>query len=118
METFPESINQGLPLDGNPGHFPSFGNAGAPDMAMLSLPGLTIGLPIQLFSTLVVPSVLTLVLQSPSFELRQDDSRVNPLPSSPISSPSSSASPGESSKSSNHEAKKKKRNMKKKKLDK
>jgi len=44
MATFPESTNQGFPLDWNPGPFPSFGNVGAPYMATLSLPGLTIGL--------------------------------------------------------------------------
>jgi len=46
MEAFPESTSQGFTSDGNPGPFPSFENVGAPYMATLSLPGLTIGLPI------------------------------------------------------------------------
>ena len=46
MAPFLESTSQGFPSDGNPGPFPSFGNVGAPYMAMLSLPGLTIGLPV------------------------------------------------------------------------
>jgi hypothetical protein len=59
MATFPESTSQGNPSDGNPSPFPSFGNIGAPYMATLSLPGLTIGLPVWLFSTSMVPSVQT-----------------------------------------------------------
>ncbi len=118
MATFPESNSQGLPPDGNPSPFPSFGNVSAPYMATFSLPRLTIGLSVWLFTTSVVLSIPTPTLQSPSFESRHDDSRVDPSPSSPISSPSSSTSPGESSKSSNQEAKKKKRKTKKKKLDK
>ena len=53
METFPEFTNQGIPSDGNPGHFPPFGNVGAPYMATLSLPGLIVGF----FSTSVVSNV-------------------------------------------------------------
>ena len=118
MATFLESTSQGFPLDGNPGPFPSFGNVGASYMAMLSLLGLTISLPIWLFSTSVVPSVPTPAPPSPSFQSRHNDSKVDPSPSSPISSPSSSTSPGESLKSSNQEAKKNKKKMKKKNSDK
>ena len=57
METFLEYTNQGNRPDGNPSPFPPFGNVGAPYMATLSLPGLTVGLPVWLFSTSVVPSV-------------------------------------------------------------
>ena len=46
METFPESASQGNLFDSNPGPFTSSGNAGAPYMAMFSLPGFTIGLPV------------------------------------------------------------------------
>jgi len=101
MATFLESTSQGFPSDGNLGPFPSFGNAGAPYMGMLSLPRLSIGLPIWLFSTSMVPSVPTPIQTSPLFESCHDDSKVDPSPSSPISSPSSSTSPGESFKSSN-----------------
>ena len=61
METFPEFSNQGIPSDGNPSPFPPFGNVGAPYMATLSLLGLTTGLPIWLFSTSVVLSVLATI---------------------------------------------------------
>lgn len=46
MEKFPKSTSQGNSSDGNPSYFPSFGNTSAPHMATLSLPRLTIGLPI------------------------------------------------------------------------
>ena len=84
-------------------------------MATLSLPGLTIGLLVWLFSTSVIPSVSTSALSSPSFESCHDDSKADPSPSSLIYSPSSSTSPCESIKSSNQEATKKKKKMKKKK---
>ena len=59
MATFLESTSQGNTSHGNPSPFPSFRNTGAPYMATLSLPGLTIGLPVWLFSTSVDPSVQT-----------------------------------------------------------
>ena len=43
MATFLEFTNEGIPSEGNPGPFPAFGNVGAPYMATLSLPGLTVG---------------------------------------------------------------------------
>ena len=49
-----ESTNQGVPLGGNPSPFSSWGGVGAPHMATLSLPGLTIGLSVWLFSSSVV----------------------------------------------------------------
>ena len=51
METIQECTNQGIPLNENPSTFPCFGNVGPPYMATLSLPGITIGLPVWLFST-------------------------------------------------------------------
>ena len=57
METFPESTSQGNLSDGNPIPFHSIGNISAPYMVMLSLLGLTIGLPVWLFSTSVVPGI-------------------------------------------------------------
>ena len=109
MAIFLESTSQRFPSKGNPGPFPSFGNAGAPYMETSSLLGSTIGLPIYFFSTLVIPSVSTPALLSPSFKSWHDDSKVDPSPSFPVSSPSSSTLPGESFKSSNQEAKKKKK---------
>ena len=54
METNPGTTNQGIPFEGNPSPFSSWGNIGAPYMATLSLPGITIGLPVWLFSTSVI----------------------------------------------------------------
>lgn len=73
-------------------------------MATLSLPGLTIGLPVWLFSTSMVPSVQT-IFQPSSSPLEQHqphvDPKIDPFPSSPISSPRSSSSLGESMDSGN-----------------
>ena len=114
MATFPESTSQGNPFYGNPSLFPSFGNTSAPYMATLSLPRLTIRLPIWLFSTSVILSVpTTFQKSSPPPEQHQPpvDLKVDPFPSSPIV-PSSlySSSPIESRDSSNQEANKKKNN--------
>ena len=49
MATFSEFSNQGVPFGGSPSPFPALGNIGAPYMAMLSLPGLTVGLSVWLF---------------------------------------------------------------------
>ena len=115
MATFPGFINPGIPTDGNPGHFAPFGNVGAPYMATLSLPGLTVGLPVWLFSTSLVPAVPTTDQSVPPPEQPHVDSKVDPSPSSPVSTSSSSTSPGESTDSSNQVAKKKKKKTKKKK---
>ena len=69
-----ESTNQGVPLGGNPSPFSFWGDVGAPYMATLSLPGLTIGLPVWLFSTSVVQN--TMIPEQSSQQL--DDSRVTP----------------------------------------
>ena len=61
MATFPEFTNSGIPSEGNPSPFPTFGNVGAPYMETLSLPGLTFGFPVWLFLTSVVPSVLSTI---------------------------------------------------------
>ena len=107
MAAFPEFTNQGIPSDGNPGPFPPFGNVGAPYMATLSLPGLTVGLPVWLFSTSVVPNVSTTVQSVPPPEQHHVDSKVDLSPSLPISASSSSTSPGESLDLSNQVAKNK-----------
>ena len=101
MSTFPGFTNPGIPSDGNPGHFDPFGNVGAPYMATLSLPGLTVGFPIWLFSTSLVPAVSTSGQSVPPPEQNHVDSKVDLSPSSPVSMPSSSTSPGESLDSSN-----------------
>jgi len=69
-----DSTNQGFPLGGNPSPFSSWGDVGAPHMATLSLLGLTIGLPIWLFSTSVTQS--TMIPEQSNQQL--DDARVTP----------------------------------------
>jgi len=112
MATFPESTSQGNPSHGNPSSFPSFGNTDVSYTKMLSLPRLTIGLPIWLFSTSKFSSVQT-AFQSISPPLEQHQPHVGPKvypsPSLPISLPHSSSSLGESLDSNNKEARKKKK---------
>lgn len=83
-----ESTNQGIPLGGNPSPFSSLGDVGAPHMATLLLPGLTIGFPVWIFSTSVVQN--TAIPEQSSQHL--DESRVThqPSTSSNSSSPPSS----------------------------
>ena len=84
-------------------------------MATLSLPGLTVGLPIWLFSTCLVPNVLPTGQSVPPREQYHVDSKVGLSPSSPVSTSSSSTSSGECLDSSNQVAKKNKKKTKKKK---
>jgi hypothetical protein len=113
MASNPESTNGGTPCPGEPYTFPSFGNFGPPYIATLSLPGLTIGLPVWLFPTPVIsnpPNVLTAhntldVSTPPTHQPHVDFS-----PSSPIKSPSlSPSSPSEISKASSQVDQKKKK---------
>src|ERR1700728_3618307 len=100
-----ESTNQGFPLGGNPSPFSSWGYVGAPYMATLSLPGLTVGFPVWLFSTSMVSNVSTTGQSVPPPEQHHVDSKVDLSPSSPVSSSSPSTSPDESLDSSNQVAK-------------
>jgi len=113
MATVPESANQGKPSNRNLGPFPPFWNIGAPYMETLSLPRFTIGFPVWLFSTSLVPNVQTTsqpISPPPKQYQPQDDPKIDPLPSSPLwSSSSSSCSYGESCKVSNHTDKIKKK---------
>jgi hypothetical protein len=59
MASVPEMTNEGTPAPGEPFVFPSYGNIGPPHIATLSLPGLTIGLPVWLFSTQVIPNAVS-----------------------------------------------------------
>ena len=54
MASVPRMTNEGTPALGEPFGFPSYGNIGPPQIATLSLSGLTIGLPVWLFSTQVI----------------------------------------------------------------
>jgi len=101
-----ESTNQGFPLGGSPTPFYYWGDVGAPHMATLSLPGLTIGLPIWLFSISFIQS--TTILEQSNQQL--DDTRVFPQPSTSFVSPSPfSSSHGKDSKTKNQVTKKKKK---------
>jgi hypothetical protein len=125
MASVPEMTNEGTSAPGEPFVFPSYGNIGPPHIATLSLPGLTIGLPVWLFSTQVIPNAASASVVSTSPQEHQP--HVDPSPSSPVrsSSPSSLArSPSVSSSSSSESSepsnsvnkKKKKRKNKKKKI--
>jgi hypothetical protein len=125
MASVPEMTNEGTSAPGEPFVFPSYGNIGPPHIATLSLPGLTIGLSVWLFSTQVIPNAVSASVISTSPQEHQP--HVDPSPSSPVrfSSPSSLArSPSVSSSSSSESSepsnsvnkKKKKRKNKKKKI--
>jgi hypothetical protein len=123
MASVPEMTNEGTFAPGEPFVFPSYGNIGPPHIATLSLPGLTIGFPVWLFSTQVIPNAISASVTSTSPQEHQP--HVDPSPSSPVrsSSPSSlarssstsSSSSSESSKPSNSVNKKKKKRKNKKK---
>jgi hypothetical protein len=59
MESIPGMTIEGTPALGDPFVFPSYGNIGPPHIATLSLPGLTIGLPVWLFSTQVISNAVS-----------------------------------------------------------
>jgi hypothetical protein len=121
-----EMTNEGTFAIGEPFLFPSYGNIGPPHIATLSLPGLTIGLSMWLFSTQVIPNAVSASITSTSPQENQP--HVDPSPSSPVSSSSpsslarspsvSSSSSSESSEASNPVNKKKKKRKIKKKKDK
>jgi hypothetical protein len=126
MASVTKMTNAGTSTPGEHFVFPSYGNIGPPHIATLSLPGLTIGLSVWLFSTQVIPNAVSSSIVSTSPKEHQH--HVDPSPSSPVrsSSPSSlarfpsvsSSSSSESSKSSNTMNKKKKKRKIKKKKDK
>jgi hypothetical protein len=126
MASVPEMTNEGTSAPGEPFLFPSYGNIGPPHIATLSLPGLTIGLLVWLFSTQVIPNAVSASFVSTSPQEHQP--HVDPSLSSPVRSsfpsllarspsiPSSSS--GESFEASNLVNKKKKKRKNKKKKDK
>jgi hypothetical protein len=120
MASNPGSTNGGTPSSEEPYTFPSFGNFGPPYVATLSLPGLTIGLPVWLFPTPVIPNPPNVSVSPNTLDANTPPTHqphVDFLPSSSIKSPSiSPSSPSESSKASSQvDQKKKKRKEKKKK---
>jgi hypothetical protein len=126
MASVPGMTNEGTSAPGEPFVFPSYGNIGPPHIATLSLPGLTIGLLVWLFSTQVILNAVSASFVSTSPQENQP--HVDPSPSSPVrsSSPSSlaryssisSSSPSEKSKDSKSVDKKKKKRKNKKKKNK
>jgi hypothetical protein len=84
MDSIPRMTNEGTPFPGEPFVFPSYGNIGPPYIATLSLPILTIGLPVWLFSTQVIQNVVSasVVITSP----QEHQPHVDPSPSSPVRS--------------------------------
>jgi hypothetical protein len=115
MASVPGMTTKGTPAPGEPFFFPSYGNIGPPHISTLSLPGITIGLPVWFFSTQVIPNVVSASVTSTSPQEHQP--HIDPSPSSFAMPPSVSSSlSGESSEVSNLvNKKKKKRKIKKKK---
>jgi hypothetical protein len=126
MASVPEMTNEGTSAPGEPFVFPSYGNIGPPHIATLSLPGLTIGLSVWLFSTQVISNAVSASVTSTFPQEHQPD--IDPSPSSPVRSSSpcslarsssiSSSSSSESSEASNSVNKKKKKRKNKKKKNK
>jgi hypothetical protein len=104
MASNPGSTNGGTPSYGEPYTFPSFGNFGPPYVATLSLPGLTIGLPVWLFPTPVISNPPNVSVAPNTLDVNTPPTHqphVEFSPSLPIKSPSiSPSSPSESSKAS------------------
>jgi hypothetical protein len=119
MASNPGSTNGGTPSSGEPYTFPSFGNFGPPYVATLSLPGLTIGLPVWLFPTPVIPNPPNVSVAPNTLDVNAPPTHqphVEFSPSSPINSPSiSPSSPSEISKASSQVDQKKKKQKEKKK---
>ena len=105
-----ESTDQGMPLGGNPSPFSSWGEIGAPHMATLSLPGLTIGLPVWLFSTSVV---MPTAIPEQSNQQLNDPHVVPKASTSSNSSSHPSSSLGKARKAKNQVPKEKKEKKKK-----
>jgi hypothetical protein len=126
MASVPEMTNEVTSGPREPFFFPSYGIIGPPHLATLSLPGLTIGLSVWLFSTQVIPNAVSASVTSTSPQEHQP--HVDPSPSSLVRSYSpsslamspfvSSSSSGESSEASNLVNKKNKKRKIKKKKDK
>jgi hypothetical protein len=104
MASNPGSTNGGTPSSGEPYTFPSFGNFGPPYVATLSLLGLTIGLPVWLFPTSVIPNPPNVSLAPNTLDVGTPpihQPHVDFSPSSSIKSPSiSPSSPSEISRAS------------------
>ena len=103
MASVAKMTNEGTSAPREPFVFPSYGNIGPPHIATLSLLGLTIGLPVWLFSTQVILNEVSASFVSTSPQEHQH--HVDPSLSLPIrySSPSSLARSSSISSSSSSE---------------
>jgi hypothetical protein len=112
MASNPGSTNGGTPSSGEPYTFPSFGKFGPPYVATLSLLGLTIGLPVSLFPTPVIPNPPNVSTAPNTLDVNTPPTHqphVEFSPSLSIKSPSiSPSSPSERSKASSQVDQKKK----------
>ena len=90
MANFPGFINLSPPPSGDAGRFPSPRNAGALYLEKLTLPGLTVGLPVWLFSNSVVPSMSADTTSVPLPAQHPVEPQVDPTPSTPTSTTPSS----------------------------
>jgi hypothetical protein len=106
MASVPGMTNEGTPFPGEPFVFISYGNVFPPYLATLSLAGLTIGLPVWLFSTTVISNKGALDVSTPPTH----QPHINLSPSLPVRYPSiPPSSPSEISKVSIQVDKKKKK---------
>ena len=114
MAEIPKSSNQEIPVHVDPCDFPCFGNVGPPMMATLSLPGLTIGLPVWLFS---IPNVSSAPNASPvRSTCQRNHINIDPFLSTPVKYfPPSCSTSGENMVTSNQKSKNKKKKSKEKK---
>jgi hypothetical protein len=107
------SMKEGTPFPKKPFAFPSFVNVGPPCISTLSLLGLTIGLSVWLFPTLVILNFPSSSNAPNALDVRKpptNQPHVELSPSLPITSPSLYPySPGEISKASIQVDKKKKK---------
>jgi hypothetical protein len=116
MASNPGNTNGGTPSPGEPYTFPSFGNFGPPYVATLSLLGLTIGLPVWLFPTPVIPNPPNVSVTPNTLDVNTSPTHqphVKFSPSLSIKYPSNSPSlPSEISKASSQVHQKKKKQIK------
>jgi hypothetical protein len=94
MASVPKTTNEGTLALGEPFVFPSYGNIGPPHITTLSLPCLTIGLPVWFFSTQVIPSAVS------SSVIRTSPQEHQPHVDPSLSSPERSSSPSSLARSS------------------
>ena len=80
MGDFPKTTSQENPFQGMSFVSPPCGVVGPPFMATLNLPGLTIGLPVWLFSNPIIPNAS--FMSNPSPLVHENQPHVNPSPSS------------------------------------